>query len=283
MGTISLTEDNIGEWGDFVEEDMAENIGRAYYDGVIVTEGEEPVAGMIWTLLHAESDEERTGRIVWLRAESRETFDILFDRYDAAVSDEGIIRSELYLPVNIGGFEKQALQEKGFYVKITEGDVISVALSEIASIDFMKKLSAGEDILPLRSATQRGFNAAVKRMIDIGRSGTCEDLAYLPRVYFENDVSCYTEKDGVINGLFLIHLTPSGKLEIVLMSAVGKDYTKLFPRMMVHACKCAMEKYGPDTRVIINRYNDAALLLGEKLFPQGFGIPVYQGSREEKQ
>ncbi len=276
METIRLTEDNIDEWKDFVDEDMAETIGRTNYDGVIVTDEEEPVAGMIWTLMNTESDEERAGRIVWLRAESSETFDILFDRYDEVAADEGLIRSELFLPAEIEEFVMKALKKKGFFMKLSEGDVLSITLSEIANIDFMKEYSAGEDILPLRSVTQRGFNEAVKRMIDSGRSVMYEDLATLPRLYFENDVSCCAGKDGEINGLLLFHLTASGNLETVLMSAAGEDYEKLFPRMMVHACKSAMEKYGPDTRMIINSQNNA-------LFPKGYSIPMYKGSRDEEQ
>ncbi|MCR5098207.1 MAG: hypothetical protein K6B14_04590 [Lachnospiraceae bacterium] len=65
------------------------------------------------------------------------------------------------------------------------------------------------------------------------------------------------------------------------MTAVGKDYVKILPLMIYQAVKSAQEKYDPDTPVIVDRHNDASLALGEKLFPTGFGIPVYMGERKE--
>ena len=44
----------------------------------------------------------------------------------------------------------------------------------------------------------------------------------------------------------------------------------------------AMEEHYPgDTHVMLDRHNESSFLLSEKLFPRGFGVPVYAGSREE--
>lgn len=106
-------------------------------------------------------------------------------------------------------------------------------------------------------------------------------VPYLLRTYFENDVSCYSEDDDQINGLLLFHQNPSGGLVVVVMAAIGSDYGKIIPQMIRHAVTNALELYPPETEVLIDRHNYASLALSEKLFPRGFGTPVYIGSRIE--
>jgi hypothetical protein len=74
--------------------------------------------------------------------------------------------------------------------------------------------------------------------------------------YFMSDVSCFQESDGQINSMLLFHERPSGALAIQLMAFIGKDNMKSLPQMLYHA-------------------------LTEKLFPNGFGIPIFGGSRKE--
>ena len=129
--------------------------------------------------------------------------------------------------------------------------------------------------------TQRGFNSALRQFLTKGKYGLCEDLAYLPRSYFENDISCYSEMDGDINGIFLFHKKPSGGLLVVIMAALGSDFGKILPQMIKFSVTSAMENYPGETEVLIDRHNYASLALSEKLFPRGFGLPVYVGSRQE--
>ena len=68
---------------------------------------------------------------------------------------------------------------------------------------------------------------------------------------------------------------------MVIMGAVGSDYGKIIPQMMKQSVTSAEEIYSPDTEVWIDRHNYASLALSEKLFPRGFGTPVYVGSRQE--
>ena len=51
--------------------------------------------------------------------------------------------------------------------------------------------------------------------------------------------------------------------------------------MIKKAVLSALEEYDPQTEVLIDRHNYATLALTEKLFPRGFGIPVYKGEKEE--
>ena len=282
MNIIELTEDNVEEYMEYLSEDVAENIGRTFYSGLVATDDlESPVGGIIWRYKNMLSDSDKESHIEWLQAEDQESFDGLFDKYDREVKQEGIVRSFFCLPAKTSQDLKKMLKERGFTVKLMDGDIITAKLSEIADISAFSKISISDAIMPLRSATQRGFSAAVSRTLVQGHYGTCEDLAYLPRLYFENDVSCYAEIDGQIVGMLLLHRTPSEQLEVVLMHVTGKESVKLLPQMIKQAVESAYESYEPDTRIIINRHDYASLALGERLFPRGFGIPVYEGERME--
>ena len=283
MSVVELTEDNVEEYLEYLGEDVAENIGRTFYNGLIATdEGGMPKAGIIWEYRNMRKDSDRESHIMWLQAEDEEDFDELLDNYDKAIRSEGIVKSCFSLPAKTSEKLKSMLRNKGFSVGLMEGNKITARLSEIADISAFKKIEISDAIKPLRSAAQRDFLAAIGRMIEQGRHGTCEDLAYLPRLYFENDVSCYAEADGQIYGLLLVHKTPSEKLEVVLMCVLGKETVKILPQLIKQAVESGYEYYEPDTIIVIDRHDYASLALGEKLFPSGFGIPVYEGERKEE-
>ena len=281
MEVIVLTEENVSRYEDYITADVAENIGRTYYRGLVVTDDDTPVAGMIWELKNVLRETDVESHIVWMTIENETAADQMFAKYDENIKEASVVKSYFSLPAKTGKEEKKVLKDKGFTVALMEGDQITARLSEIAEIEFVKKIKKVDTVNPLRFITQRGFNSVLRRMMSIGHYGICEDLPYLPRSYFENDISCFSEVDGVINGLLLCHKYPSGKIEVSMIAAVGKDYVRILPLMIALAVQNAVEIYPPETEVIIDRHNYASLALGEKLFPRGFGVPVYIGERTE--
>jgi hypothetical protein len=280
MEFVKLTEDNTTEFEEYVPVDILENIGRTYYRGLVATEYDEPVAGMIWLNKNMREGGPGESNIVWLDLKDETVGDELFREYDRMLDSENITRASFSLPAKSTKPLKGFLKSKGFSVKLMEGDTIVARLSEVGEIPFIKKIKPSDDIMPLRSVTQRGFNIAVRRMVARGYYGLCEDIENLPRMYFENDVSCYCEQEGIINGLFLCHRTASGMLLVEMMAAIGQDYVKQLPMLIAGAYQNAIGIYPPETEIIIDRHNYASLALGEKLFPRTFGIPMYIGSRE---
>lgn len=280
MNTIILDSENISAYDGYIPEDIAENIGRTYYRGIVIEQGAEPVAGMIWDIRNAES-EDAEDHICWLHTRDEEAGSRLFDAYKDSILSDGISRTSFSLPAKTSKVEKSVLKNAGFSVSLMEGDQIVARLSEISKIPVFGKIKENEGIIPLRSITQRGFNVAVRKFAKQGYSGRCADLEYLSRSFFENDISCYSEQDEAINGLFLCHMSPSGRIVIEMMAATGANYQMLILQMIAKALKSAIEIYPSETEVVIDRHNYSSLALGEKLFPRGFGMPVYIGSREE--
>lgn len=282
MGVVELTEENIEQFADYLTEDIAENIGRTFYSGLIISDDQNvSKAGIVWEYKNMLNDSDKESKIVWLKADDEQSFMDLFEAYGKAIKLEGIVKSSFVLPAKTSKDLKMMLKDKGFTVELMEGDKITARLSEMAKISAFNRITISEAIMPLRSATQRAFSTAISKTLVQGHYGTCEDLAYLPRLYFENDVSCYAEIDGQITGLLLLHKTPSEKLELVLMFASGKESVRLLPQMIKQSLESAYECYEPETEIIIDRHDYASLALGEKLLPSSFGIPVYTGSREE--
>ena len=127
----------------------------------------------------------------------------------------------------------------------------------------------------------RTFRRGITRSICEGRYGLCEDLESLGVRWFEDEVSSISIEDEAINGMFLFHLRPSGIVAVQLLVCLDNSYKKTLPNLMCQFILAMEGKYGPDTMIELDRHNEQSLLLSEKLLPRGFGIPVYEGSREE--
>jgi hypothetical protein len=282
MQIVNLDEENIEEYSSYITPDDAENIGRTYFRGILVIDEETPVAGMIWEIRNMMKEAENEAHIIWLRVDHEDAADLLFEKYKEYIANDDVVSSDFCLPARTDSRETKILEDNGFEVNFMEGDLIKARLSDISQLPFIKKIKVSDSVKPLKTITQRGLNAGIRLFMSKGLYGLCEDLPYLSRSYFENDVSCYSEKDGQINGFLLFHNNPSGGLVVVVMAAIGSDYGKIIPQMMKQFIVRAEEIYSPDTEVWINRHNYASRALSEKLFPRSFGTPVYIGKRLEQ-
>ena len=281
MHIVNLDEDNIEMYVDYLSQDIAENIGRTFYKGIVVETDGNPIAGMVWDVRNMMREADNESHISFLKIDEEAAGELLFEEYQTQVREDDVVKTTFSLPARSTTREQQALKNAGFSVNFMEGDLIKARLSEIKELAFIKKVKVSDDIHSLKTMTQRGFNTAIRSFVAKGLFGICEDLPYLPRTYFENDVSCYSEADGQVNGIFLFHKNASDGLMIVVLAAIGSDFGKILPQMMKFSVLNASEIYSDETEIWIDRHNYASLALSEKLFPRGFGIPVYIGSRQE--
>lgn len=282
MKIAELTTDNIIHFLPFIPEDSADHIGRIFHHGMIAVEGDTPLAGMIWELKNMLEDGPKESRILWLWVKDEAAAAELFEKYTENIALDDVERSFYTIPAVPESREKEFLEAQGFTSELAEGDEISAAIDQISEIPLMKKTEPDPSIKTLMSVNQAAFFATARKMAGKGRRGICEDLIYLPRMYFENDVSCFYEEDGQIRALLLFHRLPAGNLRVVLMAAIGKDVNQLLVKMMKKALMEVEELYPPDTKILIDRHNLATLALGEKLFPNEIGMPIYTGSRKEE-
>ena len=219
--------------------------------------------------------------IHWFACEDYDVADALFFYYAELNDSEGVGESFVTIPFKKGSRQKQILKRKGFSVKLMEGDNVVVKLSEIVSMPVFQKRQEMNHVHPLEELSRRDYRRLIVRLEMRGQKGTCEDLGYLPMGYFEPGVSCYFEDGDTIRGLLLFHTTPSGRLSLKVMRAlpkVNREISLILMQLMLYAVGYMGRTYPLHTGIEIDRHNHAALLLAEKLFPRGFGSPVYSGT-----
>ena len=287
MNITLLSEDNAFDYEDYLTADVAENLSRDYYKGIVVEEdeGDAPLAAMVFEIAGIEEQETTEAVIHFLKIEYEEAAGLLFDSYKELIESYDVKKSTFMISVSEEDDsikEKKALADAGFTVRLTEGDEIITDLKELLTLPIMKSRKVPDTIFSLNEMTTRGFRNAISKSVMSGRKGVCPDLALLPFSWFDSDVSCYSEHDGNVDGLLLFHKMPSGMIAIQLMVAMSGDAQKILLGMMRKFVISLEENYGPGTKVVLNRHNYSSLALTEKLLPGGFGIPVYKGSRQEQ-
>jgi hypothetical protein len=281
---IDINEDNLELYSAYLGEDLAENIGRSYYRGLVAVGDDGPQSGMVWLLKHLDQEADTESNIIWVRSEDNGAFDEMMEAYSERARSEDVVRSHVFIPVKGGKEKKTMLIKKGFDMRLSESDVVVVKLSELSEMPLMKKLKKApipDSIAPLNSLTLRTFRKGVSKCVMNGKYGLCEDLSELGIYWFEDEVSCVSSDDNGINGFFLFHLRPSGVMAVQLLVCLDNTFKTTLPFMMRQFVTAMEEKYGPDTLVELDRHNEQSLLLTEKLLPRGFGIPIYAGGRNE--
>ncbi len=280
MNIIELDDDNLEYFEEYIGADIAENIKRPFYKGLIAEDDHGVKGGMIWNYKKAAKD--CVSVIEWFNASDSYIAEELFLYYRAMIKDMYVRRSEIVVPATRNKAEKEILKHAGFTVRLTESDDIIVTLSELSAMPLMKDRKIPRGVTTLGEVTMRHYKEGISRCTAAGKKGLCEDIGYLPVSFFAPDVSaCYINKADEIMGFLLFHLLPSGMFSIQLMVCLDKDVGVVLPGMMRKFVSAMEETYPPDTKILLNRHNEASLLLTEKLLPRGFGIPVYAGSREE--
>ncbi len=281
MNIIALNEDNADKYEDFLTADVTENISRNNFYGFVL-EQNAPQGAIVYELLGEEGKEPTQAAIRYFKLRSEAAAGPLFDAYTDAIKKEEIKVSSFVIPVKDSAAEKTALKNAGFTVKLTEGDHIIVSLDELLALPIMKNPKVPDSIFALNQMTTRMFRLAVSKCVTLGHKGLCNDLENLPLSWFDPEVSCYSEHNGVVDGLFLFHCLPSGMLTIQLMVALGGNPQQILLGMMRQFVISLEKNYGSDVKVVLDRHNQSSMELTEKLLPRGFGIPVYKGSRQEQ-
>ncbi len=289
MGLIisDLTDENKTLYMDYIDADVAENLERTIYRGIIACDDfGKPEGGMVWRYKRIDPEEALIYESVieWIRADIPEAFEMMMNAYRMRILGEEVVRSKVQIPVKNGKQMKDYLKNAGFDMKLTESDTAVMKLSELAGTAIMKKLKGKKipgSIKPIKDISPLMFKTGIAKCVLKGKTGLCDDLGNLFIKWFETDVSCASVDGKDVNGFFLFHRKPSELIEAQLMICLDQNFKTILPLMMYQVISAMIKKYGPDQKVSFDRHNDQVLLLAEKLIPRGFGIPVYVGTRSE--
>ncbi len=109
MEVLKITEYNSVDYEKFLTPDVADNIGRDYFDGLIVVEGYTPIAGMVWEHFEATEKTVDENRIIWFKSGNEKAATLLFEKYDDSIAFTPVKKTSFALPAKEGKEEKAFL------------------------------------------------------------------------------------------------------------------------------------------------------------------------------
>ena len=279
MNIKEIAEDNIEDYSSIISDDVAENMERMYYRGLACHDDDDNIASaMIWELRSVEKDCDTESRIECVYAEDPGSLETLLGEYHNQAVDEDVVRSFFELS-SMDDKIGNALGELGFEVASGESHDVVLPVSELVKLPLMKKRPP-DYIKSIADLDIKTYHQGIMKILFKDDVSDMEDLSYIPKTWFEQDVSCYVTTDDKVNGFLLIHEFPSGILMPVLYHATGPDYVKDLAYMMIYSIAWAYKKH-PDGKVLVRRRNKNVAAMVGKLFPGKKGEPAVSGKREE--
>lgn len=274
--------DNIDEYSDLVDEDVAENMGRMFFHGLA---GHDPddrslLSLLIWELKSVENIRHTSSELRFIYAADPSFISPLLEKYHEEVMNDKVKKTFFEITSQEPDTE-EALSECGFSIKRVESRDIDVTVDECKGLPVAKK-DAPPYIQSIDILDNQEFYQGLMNILFRYENPALEDLAYLPRQWYEQTVSCYCETDGKVTGLLLVHACPSGILIPVLFFSVGADYKMNLIEMLRFSIARAAEIYPGDTVIRIHRRNHDVNVLSEKFFPGRTGRTAVAGERSEK-
>lgn len=282
MDFRSIVEENIFNYSDYVDRDVAENMGRVYYRGMAGFDPDDDslLSLLIWELKSVEDVKDTESELKWIYAVDPSSIPDLLDGYR---------KEALYEDVKKTFFESTSLEKEktdslgmcGFSLASAESRDINVTVEECKELPIAKK-KAPPYIQSIASLYNREFDQGLMNVLFRYDDPALEDLAYLPKEWFEQSVSCFTKTDDKVTGFFLVHKCPSGILVPVLFYAVGADSAANLIEMLRFSIRRAAEIYPGDTVIRIHRRNPEVNTLSGRFFPGRKGEKATTGERIEK-
>lgn len=282
MDIKTLFEDNIANYSDIVDEDIAENMKRVYYRGLVGhdPDDESVLSLLIWEIKSVAESWDTESELKWIYTADPSYIALLLDSYSEEAHDESVRRT-YFESTSLNAAQAAKLTEKGFSLKPVEGLDISVTLDDCAKLSIAKK-KAPSYVKSLILLDEQEFCQGLMNILFKYDNPALQDLAYLPKEWFEQLVSCYIKTDDTVTGFLLVHPCPSGILVPVLFFSVGADYRMNLIEMLRFSIHSAMKIYPDNTIIRIRRRNKAVRDLSGRLFPDKKGEPAISGERMEE-
>lgn len=279
--TVRITSDNVDTFEEFIEKDVFEDIMRPFYRGLAVfnTGEDEPAAVGVWELKNAESENDTDAEMVYLTASDSEACKTLILEYSNEIAAKNVNKSYFEFE-ELSESNGQVLSDQGFEIEGAESRDIIVTVGELMEHEISRR-KALNYVKNIGSLTEKQFKRAIVGCLLHNSKGLLEDIAFLPKDWFDTDVSSTVMDDGRVTGLLLCHRKASGMVLIDLLYSAGNEYRIDAVNMIRYSVEAASKKYGRDAKVILRRHNDAIKEIVYRLFPDKKGEAVVIGSREE--
>ena len=269
-----ITNDNLELLSKFLPSDVKKNLKRPYYHGL--------VSGgtlLVWEIRSAEEETSESELICFREADASSGKEIFRD-YAAEVAKSRVKRSFFEL-TGLNEPEKELLSTEGFTLTERESRDMVLSLGEMGKLPVLKKKPAAH-VKPIKILSDKQYKRVIASCLFHGRKGLLQDIGYLPKEWFDMEVSSCCITDQRVDGVLLIHETGDGMLMIDLLFSIGSEYQRDLVMMMRYSLRAALEKYGGEKQVLIRRHTSAVSDLTKKLFPRYKGMAAVYGEREEE-
>ena len=282
MDIKTIFEGNIDNYSDFVDMDIAENMSRLYYRGIACHDpiDDDVLSMLIWELKSVESDLDTGSELKWIYAADPSYISPLLEGYSKEAQNDNVRRT--FFECEPPGEEREnALKESGFSLEQTESRAVDVTVDDCKNLLIAKK-KAPDFVQSIDFLSTQDFYQGLMNILFRYDDPALEDMAFLPKDWYEPTISCFTKTDGKVTGFLLVHPCPSGILVPVLLFAVGADSRINLIEMLRFSINAAAENYTGDTVIRIYRRNLEVKALSAKFFPDKNGEPAVAGERREK-
>ena len=274
---------NKDEYTKLVGQDIAENIRRQYYQGLVYKESpkKKPSAAIVWETLNSESRRRDTfSRLVYFDAPDKDIADELLEEY-GNIAREDNVKTTVFEMEDLSDDIKQSLRDGGFKIQEKEATDLLFTIGDALAnqkVDFSRNT---KNIIPVSEISEVQFKQWTKYCLYYDECGINDDLENLPKSWYDEDISCCAVLDDKILGMLLVHVFPNGAITPVLLFSTGKNSTAIVLNMIRFFIKEAEKKYPKNTKIVVTRRRDLTRKLMDSLFPKKHGDTVLAGERKE--
>lgn len=277
-----LSSNNLNKFRDYLDKDASENIGRVFYKGIVATEKDVPRAGIIWEILSRHDEHEGPfSRIVWMRISDDEAGRILLHYYDEIMADEKVKGSYFEFDESYGYEKLKLLEDAGFTLSMATGTAAHITLADIRNMLSQGPQGHAPNILSLEEMETDAFLKGIRDCVDNTDRHILPDVLSLPISWYEQEVSCYHQKDEGCMGFLLIHKSGSEKLIVELLSDWGPESKNNMMNMIRYSASQILDLYSESTRILVFEKNENIRQLVSYLFPQAKRMQCIKGFRKE--
>lgn len=273
MYIIELQNENVDNYQNIIDPDIAENIKRIGYYGLACTDDRIDENNKNLTASDNESalvyrvtnfDEVKTGEIIFFSAKNKDAANTLIRECEKRIIDMDVHRVTFRLPADIGQTEKDAMSENGYVLGEEESRFLKVTVSQLSKLSIDITKDTPDIVENIANLNLRQFQKGLER--GMKKTNTLQDAVSLPILWFDRNLSVCTKIDGEVCGYLLIHVLPSGAVRPDLFYVCEPGKKQNLVDMIQLAAKNVVENLDENTMIIIPRMRDITRTLTGKVF-----------------
>ncbi len=278
---LEITEDIQNSCEELMHPDTSENLSRRHSRSLAVINEEGSAEGILVWMLKDKADKEGSeADLIDFKGLDKGVMEKLLNEYGDRTGEDGVDRS-FFERAGMASEDRDVFLAAEFDLEEKEGRDIILDVSELGSLKIKKK-KVPDSIKNIGELQELQFMQGITNCVLHEKTGLMDDLAVMPRDWYDPTVSSFVRTDGRINGFFLIHRTPSGILMPVLLTAIGPDSRMDLLNMLCYSINAAINTCPEGTKILIRRHEEEVYALASYLLPGRKGETVWAGNRTEE-